>query len=521
MSARSEVGVLTYFTTSNSLRKDLLLAEALTDGQHMAFNSIRFLPPLEPKVVRQREAELRQAEARSHAAIISYARSRKRRPRVHTTKVSQEKGPGGKDVAIDKTERTLPRDGQVSPRPPKLLLSVETGGLDPFLKVADDLSRADRAKLHACGLASTLTARYDCANDADLTTNTKKVRQKVQEPVFCPIRDMIVPKLALCRTMVQCLMLISELSMHASDMLIHLRRSLIINELKATLCVKEIFLCESTAVTLASLMVAESRAGDFRAARSHAAGLLAWVRARGGLENIQNLGFFTGVGTFETLVYFDFDLFRTREELDRALARMNLPSGHVVASLSKYFYADDFGPQLAVLHLMNSLVERDIAGFIPELERVALHSGEFGPGSMLYMIADSARKVGHWQGKDCAVRSWETIEFVRLLSFAKMKFRLAVATMLAARLSGSHSEAVNLEAVKQEITAGWQERKDGLVFQLDGGGMAVARSKPGSPTGNIPKKQCPWRSQNRRDASPEEQIVFCQPPKLRCPFKAY
>ena len=364
-----------------------------------------------------------------------------------------------------------------------------------------------------------LASRHGYADDKDLTTNTKKMRQKVQEPVFCPIRDMIVPKLALCKTMVQCLMLISELSMHASDMLIHLRRSVIINELKATLTVKEIFLCESTAVTLASLMVAESGAGDFNAAKSHAAGLLAWVRARGGLENIQNLGFFTAVGTFETFVYFDFDLFRTRKELDHALARMQLPSGRIVASLSKYLYADDMGPQLAVLHLMNSLLEQGIPGFVPELESVALHSGEFGPGSMLYMIADSARKVGHWQGEGCAVRSWETIQFVRLLSFATIKSRLAVATMLSARLKGSKPGEVNLEVVKQEIRAGWQDRKDERFLQLEGGEMAIVRSKACSPAGSIQGERCPRRIYKRKGIAADGRIVFCQPPKLRCPFK--
>ncbi len=306
--------------------------------------------------------------------------------------------------------------------------------------------------------------------------------------------------------------------MHASDMLIHLRRSVIINELKATLCVKEIFLCESTAVTLASLIVAETRAGDLNAANSHGAGLLAWVRARGGLEHIQDLGFFTGVGTFGTFVCFDFDLFRTREELDQGLARMSLPCGHVVASLSNYFYVDDVGPQLAVLHIMNSLVEQEIPSFIPELEHMALHSGEVGPGSMLYMIADSARKVGHWQGKGCAVRSWETIEFVRLLSFVRKKTRLAVARLLSGRLNGSDSEDVSLEMLKQEIRTGWQ---DGHVSAMDSGEVAPMRMKANSPIGRRPGAQCAWRSHTAKDASPDARNIFSQPTKLRCPFKAY
>ena len=119
----------------------------------MAFTSIHFLPPLEPKIVQLRETELRQAEARSHAAIISYPKSRKRRALVHTHRVSQPEEPEKDGMAVGKTERKLLRGRNLQSHSPKLLLPVETGGLDPFLKVADDLSRSDRTLLHSCELS--------------------------------------------------------------------------------------------------------------------------------------------------------------------------------------------------------------------------------------------------------------------------------------------------------------------------------------------------------------------------------
>ncbi len=118
----------------------------------MLFTKVHFLPPLEPQAVRRREAELCQAEARSHAAIISYPKSRKRRSRRPINSVSPSGDLEEENVAACKAKPT-PYGERSLPSPiPKMLLSVETGGLDPFLKVADDLSRSDRGLLQTCKL---------------------------------------------------------------------------------------------------------------------------------------------------------------------------------------------------------------------------------------------------------------------------------------------------------------------------------------------------------------------------------
>lgn len=218
---------------------------------------------------------------------------------------------------------------------------------------------------------------------------------------------------------------------------------------------EEMYMQQSTAVTLATLIVAEYRAGDIAAAKCHATGLQVWINFHGGYDFINTLNFFAGICLLNTFVYFDFNIFHSKEALGRALVRMELPCGSVLPGLSRYFSIQDSGSQATVLYLLNLISVMNIPGFVEQLQDQVHDNSYMAPGAMLYIIAKCLFQLGQWQ----ALQSGKTIEFVRLLSFAKTKTRLAVLDFLSQNLIGTKPMPIDFEVAKEEIRLAWTKER--------------------------------------------------------------
>ncbi|OCT52660.1 hypothetical protein CLCR_10705 [Cladophialophora carrionii] len=215
---------------------------------------------------------------------------------------------------------------------------------------------------------------------------------------------------------------------------------------------------DTTLLHLVVASLAETRLGNVELADKHFTGLLQLLRLRNGLRTFQEIGLHLGLGMLHAFLVGQVPLFRTRGEILDALGRMRLPRARrpVPRSIRRYFEPFCFtGAHLGNLHLLNMIMAAEPAGFMDRLVYNITGSGErLTPVAMTFMIGQSAVEVREWFGPDPLVRSWETIEFVRLLAHAIVS-REATARAMSGWLTGAGSADVDLEALKAEILDEW------------------------------------------------------------------
>ncbi len=211
-----------------------------------------------------------------------------------------------------------------------------------------------------------------------------------------------------------------EIMTRASKAEIYARRAAIYVGMRKALSNPADFLLDNTLLHLSAATVVETRLGNVELAETHFRGLLQLLALRKGLRTFQDLGLHIGVGMLYTFVIGQVPLFRTREELLEALGRMRMPRAckPVPKLLRGYFepFCSD-GAHLGNLHMLNMILAEEPEGYMKRLVYNITGSGEgLKPVAMTFMIGQSAVEVGEWYGQDKVVRSWETIEFVQLVS---------------------------------------------------------------------------------------------------------
>jgi hypothetical protein len=279
-----------------------------------------------------------------------------------------------------------------------------------------------------------------------------------KNPVYCPVRECTVVSIADSPLFLQWIIFMAEMMTGASKTAIYARRAAIYAETRKVVKNPANLLLDTTLLHLVVASLAETRLGNVELADKHFAGLLQLLRLRNGLRTFQEIRLHLGLGMVHAFVVGQVPLFRTREEILDALGRMSLPRAArpVPPSIRRYFAPFCFsGAHIGNLHMLNMIMAAEPDGFMDRLVYNITGSGEtLTPVAMTFMIGQSAVEVGEWFGPNPLVRSWETIEFVRLLAHAIVS-REATATAMSSWLTGAGSADVDLEALKAEILDEW------------------------------------------------------------------
>ncbi len=261
------------------------------------------------------------------------------------------------------------------------------------------------------------------------------------------------------------MILVSEMMTGASKTAICTRRAAIYADTRKLLQNPETFLLDETLLLLLVASIAETRLGNIELATNHFTGLLQLLKLRNGLRTFQETGLHLGLSSLHGFVVGPVPLFHTSEELRDALNRMRLPRSRrpVPQLIRRYFEADSFnhGAHIGNLHLLNMVLAEEPEGYIDRLVHNITGSGDnLTPAGITFMIAQSAVEVNEWYGPNPLVRSWETIEFVRLLGYASILSKEATVKALSSWLTGEGCFDIDLGALKAEIL---EVAKDDLV----------------------------------------------------------
>ena len=236
------------------------------------------------------------------------------------------------------------------------------------------------------------------------------------------------------------------------------RRASIYTDMQRRLQNANAVLGESTLCMLVTAGLVEALAGNLVLTKSHYTGALQWLSCRNGLRSVQAVAFPLGMAAMAWLVIHDFPLFANTRALEVALDRMTLPRGQQLPlALRRYFGSGSQDSRnLAHLHIMSMMTSQGCQSFVDELVRITTGSGEnLTPVVLTYMICAAARNIDEWHGGSACLRTWQTIEFMRLLAFAP-RGRALVVNVMSEWLTGHGEEEVDVEEVKTEILEGWE-----------------------------------------------------------------
>lgn len=250
-------------------------------------------------------------------------------------------------------------------------------------------------------------------------------------------------------------MLIVDLSLKLSHRSVCERRVVVLHRLQRLVENSVTFKETSTAVALATLIVAEYRSGNLEAAKCHGSGLQRWMHVNGGLRAIDNYGIHLRIGILNVFTYFDLPVITNKARLSYALSRMRLPTGHSMPKLRQYFYPIGEGQQVSILYIMNLLLECGMSEFQSVLEHRVLKNGRLAAGAIIYLIATTAEAYPPDAMSSSPLNICNVVEFVHLLSFAGKSSRTAVVRYLSSVLQGCKPTPVNMESLKEEIHKGW------------------------------------------------------------------
>jgi hypothetical protein len=238
------------------------------------------------------------------------------------------------------------------------------------------------------------------------------------------------------------------------------------------------WLLDGTLFSLTAVAIVEHRSGEPVLARRHLSATIELLRLRDGLITIQGLRFITGMGIFNGFVTIDLPLWRTRIELSEAVGRaerklkllqVRRQTMSLGAVLRPYFGTDvrgQVGAQIAILHVMSCMTMGGGAEeYVRALEEMVSNSqghSLLSPLAVLFMMCSCAKEQGHWNiSAETPLKSWETIEFVALLSLAPI-CRLRIMGMLSERLLNGNERTplsyVEMSEVKQEIMGNWESK---------------------------------------------------------------
>ncbi len=240
----------------------------------------------------------------------------------------------------------------------------------------------------------------------------------------------------------------------ASKTAIYARRAAIYAGTKKMLQTKADFLLDEALLHLLVATIAETRLGNLELANIHFTGLLQVLKLRNGLRTFQEISRCLGFSMLHAFVVGQVPLFHTREELLDALGRMRLPRARkpVPLLIRRYFEASSFtGAHVGNLHMLNMVMAEEPEGYMDRLVYNITGSGDkLTPVGITFMIAQSAAEVGVWYGPNPLVRSWETIEFVRLLAYTIVS-KEATVRALSSCLTGERCFDFDLGDLKAEI----------------------------------------------------------------------
>jgi hypothetical protein len=256
--------------------------------------------------------------------------------------------------------------------------------------------------------------------------------------------------------MVQCLMLISDTVVKADNSSKYLRRMAICRHLREQVQRPIEFGQPSVAMTLATAICAEYRSGDIEAAKCHGRALQNWFFAGGGFNTMADLSLPNQIGLLVIFTSFDISIFQDENDLESALSRFRLPTGRRAARLMNFVFASGEGPQIALLYILNRLLEHCLTDPFRAFEYGVFGETKIAPGALIFMVAQlfGRRTVDH-KPSFCGL---EATEFVQLLSFASKTTRTCLVRFLSETLCGRHSDDVELEDVKDEIRQQWTRR---------------------------------------------------------------
>lgn len=250
-------------------------------------------------------------------------------------------------------------------------------------------------------------------------------------------------------------MLIVDLSLQTSAYSVCERRVVILHKLQRLVEHSDAFKQPSTAVALATLIVAEYRAGNLEAAKCHGSGLQRWMHVNGGLREVDSHSLDLRIGILNVFTYFDLPVITTKARLSQALYNMRLPTGHSVPNLKQHLYPIGEGQQVSVLYIMNLLLECGMPAFQSTLEHRVLKNDHLASGAMIYLIATTAEEHPPETKFATPLRIGDVVEFVHLLSFAGKSWRTTVVRYLSSVLQGAPPTPVNMERLKEDIQKGW------------------------------------------------------------------
>ena len=417
------------------------------------------------------QVELEDQKARAHAASISHHRAGrgvKNGSKVRTCVRGAEAADSGAtdtrwlfpvvgdDLAVQKQQSSTQRMCQSQG-----LAWIKTGPLDPFLRLPTDLDIKDRNMLFHCKLTPRLTPSILFNNAPprpDLDTTPRLVHGVKKNPIYCPVRECTLVSIADSPLFLQWIIFMAEMMTGASKAIIYARRAAIYASTRKVLANPANFLLDTTLLHLVVASLAETRLGDAKLADKHFSGLLQVLRLRNGLRTFQEIGLHLGLGMLHAFVVGQVPLFRTRGELLDALGRMRMPRAckPVPRLVRRYFEPFCFnGVHIGNLHMLNMILAEEPEGYMTRLLYNVTGSGEgLTPVAMTFMIGQSAFEVGEWFGPNPVVRSWETIEFVRLLGYATVS-RQATVRALSSWLTGADCVDVDLDELKVEILDEW------------------------------------------------------------------
>ena len=207
----------------------------------------------------------------------------------------------------------------------------------------------------------------------------------------------------------------------------------------------------NTAIDLAVLAMAEDRAGNALAARSHCAGLKAWFVNRGGFDCLHDFEVSWTAVFITVLSTVQFPLINSQAELESALGRLHLPRGECWKTMARYCRPSAERSDLAVLYLLNMISSHTDSMLFSYLsESAAIEPGVGYDTSMQYLVALAVRKT---QDNTIDYRSMH--EFVHLTARASHSIRARVANQLYANLTGSSPlEPVDIDELKKQIRCG-------------------------------------------------------------------
>ena len=231
-------------------------------------------------------------------------------------------------------------------------------------------------------------------------------------------------------------MLIVDLSLKLSTDTVCERRLVVLHKLQKLVEHSDTFRKPSTAVALATLIVAEYRAGNLEAAKCHGSGLQRWMHVNGGLRNVDNHSLHLRIGILNVFTYFDLPIITSKARLSHALRRMRLPTGRRMPNLQHYFCPMGEGQQVSILYIMNLLLEFGMPAFQSALEYRILKNDRLAPGAMIYLIMTTAEEHPTESTSASPLRICNVVEFVHLLSFAGKSSRTAVVKYLSSVLQG-------------------------------------------------------------------------------------